>query len=138
MILLCASQLFPSPLKSEDEWEDGIFVGERISSKWKRGRHLIYDCIDQAFICVDQEGFQNCQSDRDLYRTLDSLRPVDSFCAPLKKFEKSPDCFLEQDRQITRYQKKIFCDRRELLRLQSEQKEKNLQLKRKALEANIH
>jgi hypothetical protein len=123
MLLFWSSQLvFFHGAFSEDDWEDGVFVGERISTHWKRGRHLIYDCVEKSYICVDREGYEQCERNRIFYKVKDPLKTVDLFCSPLKSFEKSVDCFAEQDKHIVRHHERIFCQRELLVRLKRDQK----------------
>ncbi len=78
----------------QEDSKDEILV----SKKYRSGLHLIYDCKDRFFVCVDEESFKKCQSERenDLKFGLDKVL----VCAPFKKFPTRVDCLKAQYSQI--------------------------------------
>ncbi|MCP4913152.1 MAG: hypothetical protein GY909_08530 [Oligoflexia bacterium] len=78
----------------------------RISRKYYRGEHLIYDCKSNHFACVNRESFNLCKENRefDIVERRRNLR-----CAPLKVFRTQKECFDEQYKQIHNQKIKIIC-----------------------------
>ncbi|MDC1173989.1 hypothetical protein OAT67_01225 [Bacteriovoracaceae bacterium] len=78
----------------------------RISNKYYRGEHLIYDCRDDHFACVNTESWARCEDLRDFDK---SERRRKLRCAPLKIFKTQKECFEEQYKQIHNQKIKIIC-----------------------------
>lgn len=62
-----------------------------ISDKYQAGQFLIYDCEEGHWVCVLEEYFKNCQSNRSKEQQLpDELRYS---CAPIGSFPNKISCF---------------------------------------------
>ncbi|MDD0852284.1 hypothetical protein HBN50_04205 [Halobacteriovorax sp. GB3] len=78
----------------------------KISSEYRRGQFLIYDCKKKSFICVDKDSFELCKSKRLEMRELKSRHLS---CAPLKDFKDQKVCFDNQLDNIYRARIKTYC-----------------------------
>lgn len=89
----------------------GEFAGRRepmISSYYRRGSNLVYDCEDQHFACVDLESFQKCAKWRTkAFDLVEDFMP----CAPLKKFSSGEECRRAHYKNIYAKIPKKFCIR---------------------------
>jgi hypothetical protein len=77
-----------------------------ISSEYRNGEHLIYDCKKRHFACVNDESFEYCQKKR---KESFKLRYTHHTCVPLKKFKDQPSCFEKQIEIIGQIPNKNFC-----------------------------
>lgn len=117
LIFLGSTQLILAEEKKQEEKDMKVESDEldeirrkrfepRISRKYYRGEHLIYDCKSNHFACVNRESFSLCQENRefDIAERRRNLR-----CAPLKVFRTQKECFDEQYKQIHNQKIKIIC-----------------------------
>lgn len=72
---------------------------ERLSVKYTRGGHLLYDCDDGHFVCTDELEAKNCLVKRE-FHLLEKSEELP--CVMFKKFPKEKDCLDEQKRLINR------------------------------------
>ncbi|MCK5883904.1 MAG: hypothetical protein KAG61_09460 [Bacteriovoracaceae bacterium] len=82
--------------------------GPMISSYYRSGSNLVYDCEDQHFACVDLESFGKCETWRSK-----AVDRVEDFmpCAPLKKFKSDEECRRAHYNNIYAKIPKKFCIR---------------------------
>jgi hypothetical protein len=64
-----------------------------ISEKYEAGAYLIYDCQDKHWVCVLEEYYRDCESQRsqDL-----SMNKLDLRCAPMGQLPTKQSCFQRQ------------------------------------------
>ena len=77
-----------------------------ISSRYKSGPYLIFDCERGNYACVHKDGYQFCKDLR-----IDSLHKKYKVlsCAPLKKFSHYQFCIKRQKELVDFPVKKYFC-----------------------------
>ena len=77
-----------------------------ISSRYKAGPFLIYDCRDQFYACVDSDGDDSCRDVRD-----ESIKNKENRypCAPLRKFQDKEACLVKNYEVIESVAFKRFC-----------------------------
>lgn len=79
--------------KDTESFEEFDTARDEFSDKYMAGPHLIYDCEDKHWVCVDDEIKKDCEDDRQK-RTLDKFRSLK--CSYLKTFDDKPSCFKHQ------------------------------------------
>lgn len=92
-----------------DEQQDKIQRAReepRISSSYRRGEYLLYDCREKHFVCVNSTSFETCEERRKL-AIKEKFREMP--CAPLKKFKTQKECFDAHYAQIYGQKSKVFC-----------------------------
>ena len=86
--------------RSETEFEAAI------SSKYFRGKNLIYDCVKKHFACVIDANYEECDENRkEALENRKILLP----CAPLKKLPTQIECFKLQYSLVHERTYKGFC-----------------------------
>lgn len=78
----------------------------RISSLWRAGEYLIFDCLEQSYICISKKSFKACGKRRAKSRKFKG--PILS-CAPLKKYKNYEACLKAQYLFIQSITDKRFC-----------------------------
>lgn len=73
--------------------EEGVTGSVSISEDYNSGSYLIYNCLDQYWVCVTEEEFNRCHKERE--KEIVNSRPRSS-CAPVKKFLTNRSCFERQ------------------------------------------
>ena len=77
-----------------------------MNSKYQRGRWLVYDCVDEHWVCTRKEEFEYCKKLRQkAILDNDEVLP----CAYFKKFESRKRCWQEQTRLTDRANHYRFC-----------------------------
>ena len=107
---ICSSQEIYQP---GEKVNSGLIFDEnkstgpvQISTKYKQGKFLIYDCLDRHFVCVNDTSFKFCRSERDnTDRRLNVYLP----CAPIKRFINLDLCLAELNLRIYEASDKRFC-----------------------------
>lgn len=111
-LLLCSpcfsQKLDENDLLNKDEKNSTLRhrLEPRISSKYYRGRYLIYDCQKRHYVCVNLPSFYECQELRQ--KEIDEKSVLFS-CAPLKQFKRQKNCFDTHYSLIHRVTNKSFC-----------------------------
>lgn len=89
-VLLLGLLLASAPdLRSQEE----VILPVRISEAYNSGPYLIFNCQNQHWVCVTEDNFKECQSERieDI-----ALARARSSCAPVKRFVTERSCFERQ------------------------------------------
>lgn len=104
-----ADEKMPVDLASERErllkmqqYESDIMI----SRLYRKGSHLIYDCLNGHYACVSAEGFSRCQDRRAEDRV---AKKIELRCAPFKLFSSVEECMSQQMDLMGRLIKKDFC-----------------------------
>lgn len=77
-----------------------------MDAKYQKGRWLVYDCIDQHWVCTREEEFRYCEKLRKK-AILDKEEALP--CAYFKKFQSREMCWNEQLRLTNRAEHYLFC-----------------------------
>lgn len=116
---LCLNLLFSIALCGAEETSSNEKVGVQtgvdflqqdptMNTKYQRGRWLVYDCVDQHWVCTRKEEFEYCQKLRKK-ALLDKEKVLP--CAYFKKFDKRELCWQEQLRLTNRANYYRFCEK---------------------------
>ena len=78
----------------------------RISLKYTKGPYLLYDCLDEHWVCTDKNEAEYCENKRS-----EGFLEKDQFliCASLKKFETATECHKKQKWLTTYAVNNVFC-----------------------------
>ncbi len=108
--LLWAEDVLTEKTKKEKEANEEFFRKQaeeyRISEKYRAGNFLIYDCVDQHYVCVDEYSFLTCGEKREKDK---SEKKSDFRCTPFKKFKTKEECLKKNDEMIVRKSSASFC-----------------------------
>ena len=77
-----------------------------ISSLYRRGEYLIYDCVNKHFVCVIESNYERCREPQTKEIVYDT-----NFCLKIKEFETQPDCFRAHEEFSDKTRMKFFCKR---------------------------
>ncbi|MBT3983151.1 MAG: hypothetical protein HOE90_17490 [Bacteriovoracaceae bacterium] len=72
--------------------------GKLITKHYLEGSHLIYDCKEMAWLCVDINGWKSCSENRAKAR---KRKLKNMPCAPVKKYDKQKMCFQAQQNIVS-------------------------------------
>jgi hypothetical protein len=79
--------------KDTESFEEFDTARDEFSDKYMAGPHLIYDCEDKHWVCVDDRVKKDCLEGREK-RELDKFRSLK--CTFVKTLEDKPSCFKHQ------------------------------------------
>ena len=77
-----------------------------ISSLYRRGEYLIYDCINKHFVCVIDQNYERCRIPGKKNVVYDS-----NFCLRIKQYDNQPRCFLAHEKLSDKTRMNYFCKR---------------------------
>lgn len=82
------------------------FKRDIISDKYLAGPYLIYDCENEHWVCVVEDNFERCKTQR-----AEDLRQnkVHARCAPIAEFDVKFSCFQEQLRLVSNVDPTKLC-----------------------------
>ena len=92
-----SSTIKPEEIKRKEVW---------ISTEYREGSFLIYDCKGRHFTCVNQEGYSKCIN---LRKYSYDKRNLNLGCAPLKEYKKAKLCYNALYGMIHSIKSKKFC-----------------------------
>jgi hypothetical protein len=86
--------------------QDAVRTEYQITTDYKAGEFLIYDCRREFFACVDLESNEAC-----LLKRNESIKLAEKKypCAPLRKFKEKRECVLRNYTAIETARLKRFC-----------------------------
>ena len=98
---------------SEEGNEDILLSDPYLSVLFQRGEYLVYNCIDQHWVCTGEAEYLSCIETRN-----ESLKDKDTNlpCAPIRVFQSEKDCVAHQASLVSSATENRFClhpDRRE-------------------------
>ena len=77
-----------------------------ITTKYRGGHYLIYDCKGSYYTCVNKDSYELCESERTKSK---SLSEKIYRCAPLRMFKNKEECLQKNYQIIERVTLKKFC-----------------------------
>lgn len=77
-----------------------------MNEKYSKGRHLVYDCEGEYYVCTREEEFKYCNERRE--KSLEEL-DVNLSCAPIKAFPSEKECHKRQQTLTSQGRAIIFC-----------------------------
>jgi hypothetical protein len=92
--------------KSNEELIETKKSNYQINGRYKGGAYLIYDCENEFYACVDQDGSEKCREKRNTSITKKETRLP---CAPLKQFEDKKTCLKKNYEVLESVAVKRFC-----------------------------
>lgn len=98
--------VLPNPNEIEKEFERSKIEEYQITTQFKAGSNLIYNCRDEHYACVDKDGLNLCQDIRDMSI---KKKSQNLGCVIIEKFEEKDKCILRNYELQNRKIKKKFC-----------------------------
>lgn len=83
--------------KDTQSFEEFDTARDEFSDKYMAGPHLVYDCEDKHWVCVDEDNKKDCVDDRE-QRELDKFRSLK--CTYARTFDDKPSCFQFQRNMV--------------------------------------
>lgn len=74
--------------------------------KYQKGPWLVYDCLDNHWVCTRELEYRQCQSHRKK-AILDNEKELP--CAYFNKFKSQESCWIEQTKLTNRAEPYLFC-----------------------------
>lgn len=81
-------------------------LGVPLSSTWTSGSHLIYDCKQKHWVCVDKDGVELCNKLRGWAKNIDKMSLK---CTVIKSFQADSECISAQKRKVEELIPTTFC-----------------------------
>ncbi len=100
------SEVAPTVKNTSGEFYKNNIEKAVISSLYRRGEYLIYDCINKHFACVIGPHYERCRETGTKEIVYDS-----NFCLKIKEFQDQPSCFVAHEQFSDKSRMKFFCKR---------------------------
>lgn len=104
LIFLLASNSFGETV--QELIRDTRKTDYQINWKYKGGEYLIFDCERDHYACVNADGFQNCQEERNFAIEIKAPKYP---CVAFKKYDSKKLCVVKNYEVVERNVLKRFC-----------------------------
>ena len=99
---LAYEEIESAEMTSEEKRRSEVWI----STEFRQGNFLIYDCKKRHFTCVNDEGYLKCGNKREYsYKK----RKLNLQCAPLKEYINQKRCFKAVYNMVHSIKSKKFC-----------------------------